>query len=743
MSTLLISMLGGAAEGEERRGHQAARFRLPGGERIVETSHLGIELARALQCDKLHLVGTPGAYFDRLLDLLPNSECEAPVKETAPLIQEPKPADEAPPGPDNDADASAPAEGEAPAPEAEAEQPEATPEPGAEAEQLAEPEATPEPEAEAEQPEATAEPAAEAAQPAEPEATPEPAASSVPIKHHEPDLRSLSDRILSQVQSRRPDRDAMSALAERLQAALGIAEVHCEFISNPTEGRSFMAAVRSIAELPKDGDTVHMDVTYGSRSFPMLGVISMAYFREFRPDVTVGHVYEGSEESMSRERVCSVVTLDGPMEFMHWMSSFRDVRDGRAPHSLQDFLNQDRHLQRMAGPYVRFQRGVQFGAMSEIVEGARLIEERRRRLNRLPYAHPYRLFDGVLARALKPFLGEGTVSTRQYLLAQQAFHAGHIPHASLHLREALVSSCLEAYKRNPTRAWIDVPQSGGAQQVRPRDVAGYILSTPAAISRAPTLATVWPLLATARNRYVNTSPTTVPASHLKDQDHEVRRSIELAGVVIRENQLDGLMEDVVWEDAVKQGIDLRVIRTREGRRPQRGAGRKGEGGGEGRPPRRDRGNRPPRRDTRDGGRGGDARGGGGRGGGGPRRSRHDGDRPPRRDPGGGGRPDPADSTPRVTTSRGGLGNFGKALASAGIGDEPPEAAPEQPPVIDAAPEPNPSPAPEPAPEPNPSPAPEPAPEPDPSPAPEPAEQPKTEDPEFDVAGPGDPPKNEE
>ena len=66
-----------------------------------------------------------------------------------------------------------------------------------------------------------------------------------------------------------------------------------------------------------------------------------------------------------------------------------------------------------------------------------------------------------------------------------------------------------------------------------------------------------PLLATARNRYVNTSPTTVPASHLKDQDHEIRRSIELADVVIHENQLEGLMEEVAWETAVKQGIDLR------------------------------------------------------------------------------------------------------------------------------------------------------------------------------------------
>ncbi|MAB90719.1 MAG: hypothetical protein CMJ90_14855, partial [Planctomycetes bacterium] len=115
-------MLGGAGEGEERRGHQTARFRLPGGDRIVETSHLGIELARALQCDKLHLVGTPGAYFDRLLDLLPNSECEAPVKETAPLIQEAVAPDaEAEQAPDAEAEQAPDAEAEQ-APDAQAEQ---------------------------------------------------------------------------------------------------------------------------------------------------------------------------------------------------------------------------------------------------------------------------------------------------------------------------------------------------------------------------------------------------------------------------------------------------------------------------------------------------------------------------------------------------------------------------------------------------------------------------------------------
>lgn len=767
MSTLLISMLGGA-DGDARH----ARFRLPGGERIVETSFLGIELARALQCDKLHIVGTPDAHFDRLLELLPNSEREAPVKETAPTGTKPEaeaksaPAEEAK---DADALAEAPTEAQpaddarsdatpedagsddAPAAGTDAESGDAPAEEASAPEEAsdASDEAAEESPAEDAAPEVAAdapaeEPTAGADAPAPADETPAPTETRVPVKHHEPDLRSLGDRIQSQVQSKRPDRDAMAALAERLQAALGIKEVHCELISNATEGRSFMAAVRSIAELPKKGDTVHLDVTCGSRAFPMLGILAMHYFRTFRPEVKPGHVYEGVTEGSGADKVHPVVALDGPLEFMDWMAAFRDVRDGRAPQALQGLFNNDRRLQRMAGPYVRYQRGVQFGAMSEVVEGARLIEERRKRLNRLPYAHPFRLFDKVLGRSLQPFVKDGSASQRQLVLSERALAGGNISQAALHLREALVSSCLEVYKRNPTRAWIDVPQSGGAQQVRPRDVAAYILSTDAAKNRAPNLGTVWPLLSTARNRYVNTSPTTVPASHLKDQDHEIHRSIELARAVIAENQLDGIAEEVVWDEAVKQGIDLRVLRAREGRRPRRGGktgkgekgdrpqrgrrtrgdgdGPRGEGGGSG-------GGRGPR------GEGGGGRGprgeGGGRGPrGGGRGPRRDGDRPPRRD-GGGGRPDPADSTPRVTTSRG-LGNLGKVLADAGLGadeggkkkkkkDRDETAAPQA-----SAPESTP---PTPAPEP-------PAPE-----APESPEPPKS-DPTFDVAGPGDPPPAE-
>jgi len=82
----------------------------------------------------------------------------------------------------------------------------------------------------------------------------------------------------------------------------------------------------------------------------------------------------------------------------------------------------------------------------------------------------------------------------------------------------------------------------------------------------------------------------------------------------------------------------------------------------------------------------------------------------------------------VTTTRGGLGNFGKALANAGVGEPPPV---EQPPIVDTAPEVTPDPTPDPA----------------PAPAPEqaktPVEEPKTEDQGFDVAGPGDPPPTEE
>ena len=78
----------------------------------------------------------------------------------------------------------------------------------------------------------------------------------------------------------------------------------------------------------------------------------------------------------------------------------------------------------------------------------------------------------------------------------------------------------------------------------------------------------------------------------------------------------------------------------------------------------------------------------------------------------------------MTTTRGGLGNFGKALASAGIGEAAP---PEDPPVVDTTPEVNPAPEPAPVPE----------------PAETPVEEPKTEDQGFDVAGPADPPPTEE
>ena len=230
----------------------------------------------------------------------------------------------------------------------------------------------------------------------------------------------------------------MTALAERLQVALGIAEVHCELISNATEGRSFMAAVRSIAELPKKGDTVHIDVTCGSRAFPMLGILAMHYFRNFRPEVRPGHVYEGVTEGGGPDKANPVVALDGPLEFMDWMASFRDVLHGGAPQSLQGLFNHDRRLQRMAGPYVRYQRGVQFGALSEVVEGARLVEERRKRLNRLPYAHPYRLFDKVLGRSLHPFVKDGSASVRQLELSERSLRAGNISQAALHLREALL-----------------------------------------------------------------------------------------------------------------------------------------------------------------------------------------------------------------------------------------------------------------------------------------------------------------
>ncbi|MAG56293.1 MAG: hypothetical protein CMJ83_08390 [Planctomycetes bacterium] len=825
MGTLLISMLGGAAEDEERRGHQSARFRLPGGERIVETTHLGIELAGALQADKLHLVGTTWAYFDRLLDLLPEAARNEPVAETAPPPKEKPDAAEAPTAEDTSTTEEAPAadadastddateaaateateddasttEGTAPADDATATEEPATEEPATEEPATEEPAteepATGEPAAEAPTAEgpATGEPATEAPaaeagsgagappgeasadtpNPASEEATapkadasseegagrdaPAPKETRVPKKAHEPDTRSLQDRIAAQVRSHRPDRDAMSALAERLQTALGKSEVRCVLISLPTDGsRSFQSAIRTIAELPADGDTVHLDVTYGSRAMPLLGTLAMHYFREFRLDIEVGSLFEAPLEHAGADRVCQVVALDEPLEFLAMTRAFAEVRDGRAPERMQRLLNHDRRLQRLAGPWVRYQRGVQFGALSEVIEGARLIEERRRRLGRLPHTHPYRLFDRVLKTAIAPFLGEAPTSVRQLVLARDALQNGYLAQAALHLREALVSACLEAYGRSASRAWIDVPNSGGAQQVRPRDTAGFILSTPMAVDKVPDLGLVWPLLSTARNRYVNTSPTTVPASQLKDQDHEVHRSFEMTLGIIQNEQLAGIVEEIPFDQAVVRGIDLRVIRPREGRgrpprrgkgagrgdRPPRGEGAPGREGG-GRGPRREGGgggNRAPRTEGGASGRGrGGPRpdGGGGRGDG---RGRRDGppgrgrrdrdDRPPRRQG-----DDPDDYKPKVTSARG-LGNLGLALAQAGLSSPAPKSRPEKKPPPD-----KPTPQPETdGPEATTPTAPPAAPPPETPDAPaSPDAPPETPASTFDVAGPAEPP----
>lgn len=691
MSTVLISMLGGAGQDAPRSDARMDRYRLPGGERIVETSILGVELGRALGARRLVFVGTTASAFDGLVDLLSEEQKTAPVAEGQIDHGEEgghEGGSEADSSTENDEGAPAEAtdQGEmeegAKAPEA----PAAVTEEGSAA-------------APAEIPSAPSEGA-----PAE-----EPKAPQVLKKVHEPDFRSLADRLTAQTQSGRPDRGALTALATRLKAALHLDDVRCVLTSDPTAQRSALAALRTLVEIPEVGETAHIDVSFGPRAFPVAGFLAMHYLREFRPDVHAGSVFAAQPEAKDIHGVTPIVSLDGQFEIMKWMGAFSSLLEGQAPTRLHHAFTQDRRLGKLVGPYVRYQRGIRFGALHEVIEGSKMLEETRRKLGRLPYAHPYRLFDGVLHHTLKPFLADTRLSEKQFLLARQALDNGHLPLAALHLREALLSYCLEAYGRDATRPWMDVPQSGGAQEVRPRDIAGFILSTEAAASRAGELATVWPLLATARNRYVNTSPTMVHAGQLRDEDHEIHRIFDMAWNIASRNELQSLPEALPFDDATKQAVDLRSVRPREGGpmerggrnrgrgrgRPERGGGGGegrperggGGGGGEGRPeggppanrpPRQDRDGRPPRSGPRDdrGGRG--PRGEGGANG---RRDRDTrGPRPPREGGGpnrGEGRPNPSgpvetprpeatEALPRVHRADGGLGNLGLALAQAGL-----------------------------------------------------------------------------
>ena len=600
MTTLLITTLGSAGHDDSQRGHLTARYRLPGGERIVETQHLGLELARALRASKLCFVGTTAAFFDRLTDLLPAESAAAPVSEvdesaTQEAVNEPEqaaPADE--PAEACSADGAECEDSGADAEDATC----ADAAPATECSAAATPTACADDAVPADGAAAAVEVAAAPASEVEPSAAP----VVLPRKVHVPDTRSLSDRLQAQARTGRPDAGALRALSQRLAAALRLEDVRCVLISDPTSPRATMHALRTLSEMPADGDEVHMDVSFGPRSLPVAAFLAIQFLRRFRPEVRAGSVFMAAPEHADEKGIVPVNTLDGADEMMHWMGLFEALVDGRAPQALHNVFVHDRWLNRLAGPYVRFQRGQRFGALSEVVEGARLVEEKRRGLRRLPSTHPFRLFDPVLRQALRPFVADTAPSSKQFVLAAQALYQGNLPLAALHLRDTLMSACLEAYGRRAAEAWMDVPGSGGAQQVRPRDVAGFVLSTPSVAEQLPPLDIVWPLIAMARNRYVNTSPTTVRAGQLKDEDHEVARAVEMVGALLHSGAFAKLPELMPFELAVQQSIDLRAVRARDGfeGRPNRGP-RRGD--------RRDDRRGPPRGgDRRDGQ--GDPRGGG-------------------------------------------------------------------------------------------------------------------------------------
>jgi len=680
MRTLLISMLGGSAPGTDRPGHPLATYRLPGGERNVQTRHLGVDLAQALGVQTLCLVGTPTAYFEKLVELLPEDEALAPVPEPEPRRTQPEPPPRETPA-ESSAEDSAGSESETAASESGKEEASASadtateelPEPvteevpienvvsgegpaapsGGDAPPSAEAPAAPEEAAAAE--ETPAEAPSEAAATTTsaetssdaPEATGDSSPTiipQVPLKAHEPDTRSLAERLQEQARTGRADKGALAALGERLARAIHIENVRCVLISAPTDDRSFQASLRGLVELAGEGDQVHLDVTYGERTVPLLGTLAMHYLRLFRPDVRCGRIFEGAPEHADSSGVAPVLTLEAPLDLLQWMHAFLDLQRGMAPASIHAILNGDRRLQGLAGPYVRYRRGVAFGAVSEVIQGSQLIEERRKRISRLPYAHRFRIFDQVLRRTIQPFLGEAPTSHRQLELARNALALGHPPLAALHLREAALDYVLERFGQNPTRVWTEVPQSGGTQEVRTRDVASYVLSTPEARERFKDLELAWPLLQEARRHFSNIPGSTIPAGMLKQADHEITRIHDIVRNLILKDALRGIEEGRTFEDVTKESIDRQAVRPREARKRRR-RGTRAEGS---------RPSSEGRRRSRPAGEGEGGRQARGRG---PR-----GERPPRRDP--------ADTTPRVERARGGMGNLGLALAGAGLVPEP-------------------------------------------------------------------------
>ncbi len=125
------------------------------------------------------------------------------------------------------------------------------------------------------------------------------------------------DRLIERVRAQQVDRELLARMAPVLAERLGC-EVILDLIPPGRTEAEQVEVLEAMARHVRAGDTVHLDVTHGFRTLPMLGLLAALYLRTER-GAEIGGIWYG--EADLRAQTGQVTNLSGLLHIADWVEA--------------------------------------------------------------------------------------------------------------------------------------------------------------------------------------------------------------------------------------------------------------------------------------------------------------------------------------------------------------------------------------------------------------------------------------
>jgi len=249
-------------------------------------------------------------------------------------------------------------------------------------------------------------------------------------------------QLMDAVDHQKVDQNILNQVSEAVASAWNC-EVKLSLIPYGRTEHEQMTILRTMAEGAADANLVHLDITHGFRSLPMLALMAALYLEEVM-ELKIAGIHYGMLEDSDSEGNVPVVALDALLHFGHWIKALQQYRkDG-------DYSVFGELLER-AG--VKQTKQLMEAAFFERIGDARRAKEKissfHGKMNpidqkRFPAAA---MFEDTLKERLNWFRKPG-LAEQEWSLAEEYLERGDFMRAALLSVEAAVSSQVERTGEN-------------------------------------------------------------------------------------------------------------------------------------------------------------------------------------------------------------------------------------------------------------------------------------------------------